>query len=227
MYKGDTETLRKVNGVFEAKDMWGNWIKVDENTIIVNPSMCKWANKISLEEYKDKRPEALKDIMDALFITKTSKKESAEYKRTSYQLLCQLGLNAQDYNELTKKTYERLSGVLKGDRDYIYYFLGAMDEDDDAETIEIADRLSLLLRADFDRFYKLPWVRRTLANMVERSVKELCSGKFWVKGDFKTIVNAPLGILNFVINRKDIKEYPIQEINDSLKVDEFWCKDIC
>ena len=223
MYKGDTETLRKVNGVFEAKDMYGNWIKIDNNTIIVNPSMCKWANKISLEEYETKRPEALKDIMDALFITKTSKKEPAEYKRTSYQLLCQLGLNAKDYNELTKKTYERLSGVLKGDRDYIYHFLGAIDEDDDSETIEIAERLNYLLQIDFDRFYKLPWVRRTLANMVERSVKELCSGKFWVKGDFKTIVNAPLGILNFVINRKDIKEYPIQEINDSLKADEFWC----
>ena len=69
----------------------------------------------------------------------------------------------------------------------------------------------------------MPWVKRTLASMVERSVKELCSGKFWVKGDFKTIVNSPLGILNFVMNRKDVKEYPIQEINDSLKADEFWC----
>lgn len=219
MYKGDTDTLRKINGTFEAKDMWGNWIKVDENTIIVNPSMCKWASKITLKEYENKRHEALKDIMDALFITKTSKKEPAEYKRTSYQLLCQLGLNAQDYNELTKETYERLSGVLKGDKNYIYHFLGAIDSDD-AEEVEIADRLSLLLQADFDRFYKLPWVRRTLANMVERSVKELCSGKFWVKGDFKTIVNAPLGILNFVMNRTDEK---IQVINDTLNADEFWC----
>lgn len=213
MYKGDTDTLRKVNGKFEAKDVWGTWVKIDENTIIVNPSMCKWSSKITLKEYEDKRPEALKDIMDALFITKTSKKEPAEYKRTSYQLLCQLGLNAQDYNELTKETYERLSGVLKGDKNYVYHFLDAIDSDD-AEEVEIADRLSLLLQADFDRFYKLPWVRRTLANMVERSVKELCSGKFWVKGDFKTIVNAPLGILNYAMNR---------EINDTLKSNEFWC----
>ena len=219
MYKGDTNTLRKINGQFEAKDMWGNWIKIDDNTIIVNPSMCKWASKISLEEYEAKRPEALKDIMDALFITKTSKKEPAEYKRTSYQLLCQLGLNAQDYNELTKETYERLSGVLKGDENYIYHFLGAIDSDNEEE-VEIADRLCLLLRADFDRFYKLPWVKRTLANMVERSVKELCSGKFWVKGDFKTIVNSPIGILNFVMNRTNEK---IQEINDTLAANEFWC----
>lgn len=218
-YKGDTDTLKLVGDTFYAKDVWGNWIKVDENTIIVNPSMCKWASKITLEEYEDKRPEALKDIMDALFITKTSKKEPTEYKRTSYQLLCQLGLNAQDYNELTKETYERLSGVLKGDKNYIYHFLGAIDSDD-AEEVEIADRLSLLLQADFDRFYKLPWVKRTLANMVERSVKELCSGKFWVKGDFKTIVNAPLGILNFVMNRTDEK---VQVINDTLQANQFWC----
>lgn len=220
MYKGDTDTLRKVNGIFEAKDMWGNWIKVDDNTIIINPSMCKWASKISLEEYEAKRPEALKDIMDALFITKTSKKEPAEYKRTSYQLLCQLGLNAEDYNELTKETYNMLSGVLKGDKNYIYHFLGAMSDSDDEEEVEIADRLSLLLQADFERFYKLPWVKRTLANMVERSVKELCSGKFWVKGNFKTIVNAPLGILNFVMNRTDEK---VQEINDTLQANQFWC----
>lgn len=213
MYKGDTETLRKVNGVIEARDMYGNWIKVDNNTIIVNPSMCKWASKISLEEYEAKRPEALKNIMDALFVTKASKKEPAEYKKTSYQLLCQLGLNAQDYNELTKETYNILSGVLKGDENYIYHFLGAIESEEDEE-VEIADRLSLLLRADFDRFYRLPWVRRTLANMVERSVKELCSGKFYVKGDFKTIVNAPLGILNYAMNR---------EINDTLEANEFWC----
>lgn len=214
MYKGDTDTLKKIDGVFYAKDMWNNWIKIDDNTIIVNPSMCKWANKITLEEYEDKRPDQLKNIMDSLFITKVSHKEVSEYKRTSYQLLCQLALNADDYNELTKETYERLSGVLKGDKNYIYHFLGAIDNDEDAETIEIADKLSLLLQADFDKFYKLPWVRRTLANMIERNVKELCSGKFWVKGDFKTIVNAPLGILNFVMNR---------EINDSLKANEFWC----
>lgn len=220
MYKGDTDTLRKVNGQFEAKDMWGNWIKIDENTIIVNPSMCKWASKITLEEYETKRPVELADIMDALFITKTSKKEPSEYKRTSYQLLCQLGLNAQDYNELTKETYERLSGVLKGDENYIYHFLGAISDSEDEEEVEIADRLCLLLRADFDRFYKLPWVKRTLANMVERSVKELCSGKFWVKGDFKTIVNSPIGILNFVMNRTNEK---IQEINDTLAANEFWC----
>lgn len=219
IYKGDTNTLRKVNGRFEAKDMWGNWIKIDTNTIILNPSQCKWASKITLEEYENKRPEALKDIMDALFITKTSKKEPAEYKRTSYQLLCQLGLNAEDYNELTKETYNILSGVLKGDKNYIYHFLGAVSDSEDEE-VEIADRLSLLLQADFERFYKLPWVKRTLANFVERSVKELCSGKFWVKGDFKTIVNSPLGILNFVMNRTDEK---VQEINDSLKVNEFWC----
>lgn len=213
MYKGDTETLRKVNGVIEARDMYGNWIKVDNNTIIVNPSMCKWASKISLEEYEAKRPEALKNIMDALFVTKASKKEPAEYKKTSYQLLCQLGLNAEDYNELTKETYNILSGVLKGDENYIYHFLGAIESEEDEE-VEIADRLSLLLRVDFDRFYRLPWVRRTLANMVERSVKELCSGKFYVKGDFKTIVNAPLGILNYAMNR---------EINDTLEANEFWC----
>lgn len=213
-YKGDTDTLKKIGDTFYAKDMYGNWIKIDDNTIIINPSMAKWASKISLEEYEAKRPAELADIMDALFITKTSKKEPAEYKRTSYQLLCQLGLNAEDYNEITKETYNMLSGVLKGDKNYIYHFLGAMSDSDDEEELEIADRLSLLLQADFERFYKLPWVKRTLANMVERSVKELCSGKFWVKGDFKTIVNEPLGILNYAMNR---------EINGNLKADEFWC----
>lgn len=225
VYKGDTDTLRKVNGQFEAKDMWGNWIKIDYNTIILNPSQCKWASKITLKEYEDKRPEELVDIMDALFITKTSKKEPADMKKTSYQLLCQLGLNAQDYNELTKETYNLLSGVIAGKKEYVFKFLGAISndieeidgediEEVDSEECELAERLNYLLQIDFDRFYKLPWIKRTLANMVERSVKELCSGKFFVKGDFKTIVNAPLGILNYAMNR---------EINDNLKANEFWC----
>lgn len=223
-YKGDTDTLKCVDGIFYAKDMWGNWIKLDDNTIIANPSMCKWAKKISLEKYETTRPAWLEDIMDALFITKTSKEELAEFKRTSYQLLCQLGLNAQDYNELTKETYKILSGVLKGDKNYIYHFLGAIDDSDEVNYDEddkvLSERLSYLLQIDFDRFYKLPWVKRTLANRVERSVKALCSGKFWVKGDFKTIVSSPVGILNFVMNRTNEE---VQEIDDPLKRDEFWC----
>ena len=49
--------------------------------------MCKWARvkesedlKITLKDYEAKRPSQLADIMDALFITKVSKKEPAEYK---------------------------------------------------------------------------------------------------------------------------------------------------
>ena len=227
MYKGDTDTLRKVNGQLEAKDMWGNWIKIDDNTIIVNESMCKWAKKISLGQYKTKRPECLAEIMDALFITKTSKKTPADTSRTSYQLLYQLGLNNQDYSELTKETYELLSGVIAGKKEYVYKFLGAVAEvsdneieEVDIEECKIAERLNYLLQVDFEKFYKLPWIKKTLANMVERSVKELCSGKFYIKGDFKTIVNAPLGILNFIINRTDEK---VQEINDPLEANEFWC----
>lgn len=194
--------------------MWGNWIKLDDNTIIINPSMYKWASKIRLEEYEDKRPAELADMMDAIFITKVSKKEPEEYKRTSYQLLCQFGLNAESYNELTKQTYDILSSVLKGEKNYIYHLLGGKSDSDEEEDVEIADRLSLLLQADFERFYKLPWVKRTLANFVEKGVKELFSGKFWVKGDFKTIVNEPLGILDYAMNR---------EINGTLKANEFWC----
>lgn len=217
MYKGNTETFRKVNGKLEAKDMYGNWIEINDNTIIINESMCKWAKKISLEQYEATRPEELADIMDALFITKTSKELPADMKRTSYQLLCQLGLNAQDYNEITKETYDLLSGVIAGKKEYVFKFLGAISEQSeevDAEECELAERLNYLLQIDFDRFYKLPWIKRTLANMVERSVKELCSGKFYVEGDFKTIVNAPIGILNFVMNR---------EINDTLETNQFWC----
>ncbi|MDB1970742.1 RNA dependent RNA polymerase [Clostridium tertium] len=235
MYEKNTDWIEKREDGFYARDIWQNWIKIDNNTIITNISMCKWASKISLEEYEAKRPEELADIMDALFITKISKKEPAKIKKTSYQLLCQLALNAEDYNEITKKTYDFLSGVLKGDRDCIYKFLGAISEasEDDEDEVseegededkELTDRLRYLLQIDFERFYKLPWVKRTLANMVERSVKELMSGKFFIEGDFKTIVNAPLGILNFVMNRKDVKEYPIQEINDTLGSNEFWCK---
>lgn len=225
MYKGDTDTLRKTNGQFEARDMWGNWIKIDENTIILNPSMCKWASKISLEKYEGTRPTELSDIMDVLFITKTSKKKQSKIKKTSYQLLCQLALNAEDYSELTKETYQFLSGILKGDRDCIYKFLGAIsdgteDKEESDSNKELTDRLRYLLQIDFDKFYRLPWVKRSLANMVERSVKELCSSKFFIEGDFKTIVNAPLGILNFVMNRTDKN---IQVIKDPLAANEFWC----
>ncbi|WP_321834359.1 hypothetical protein [Clostridium butyricum] len=112
-----------------------------------------------------------------------------------------------------------LSGVLNGDKKSIYKFLGALseetgNEDENKEETDISEKINYLLQVDFDKFYNMVWIKRTLATMIERNVKELCSGKFFIEGDFKTICQEPLGILNFVMNRR---------INGSLKANQFWC----
>lgn len=156
--------------------------------------------------------------MDVLFITKTSKAKPADISKSSYQLLCQLGINADGYRNLTEPSYSLLSGVLKGDKYCIYRFLGALCEesfdDEDQEDIKISEKLNYLLQINFERFYKMSWIRKTLANMIDRKVNELCSGKYFVESNFKTICQEPLGILNYVVYR---------EIKGTLERDEFWC----
>ncbi|MDM0694191.1 hypothetical protein QTH45_06205 [Clostridium perfringens] len=214
MYNGDNNFIKKIDQDFYVKDMWENWVKVDENTIIINPTLGKWAKLLSLEQFKTTRPTEYADIMDSLFITKVSKIENSEVIKTNYQLLMQLGLNMEDYYSLTEATRTFLRSVLYKDKMATLKFLGAVATEENEDEFNLGEKLSYLLGLDFDRFIKLPWVQKSLAGMVEKSIKELVSGKFYIEGNFKTIVQTPLGILNFAITG---------EITDPLADNEFWC----
>ncbi|MDG6884235.1 hypothetical protein Cp4435_01401 [Clostridium perfringens] len=214
IYKGDNNFIKKIDGVFYIKDMWGNWVKVDSNTIIINPTMAKWSKLLNLEQFETTRPTEYADIMDSLFITKVSKKENSEVIKTNYQLLLQLGLNMEDYYSLTEATRIFLRSVLYKDKIATLKFLGAVATEENEDEFNLGEKLSYLLGLDFDRFIKLPWVQKSLAGMVERAVMELVSGKFYIEGNFKTIVQSPLTILNFAIRG---------EITDPLQENEFWC----
>ncbi|EOU1723621.1 hypothetical protein M1Z83_000618 [Clostridium perfringens] len=214
MYKGDNDFIKKIDGVFYIKDMWGNWVKVDSNTIIINPTMAKWSKLLNLEQFETTRPTEHADIMDSLFITKVSKKENKNVIKTNYQLLLQLGLNMEDYYSLTEATRTFLRSVLYKDKMATLKFLGAVATEENEDEFNLGEKLSCLLGLDFDRFIKLPWVQKSLAGMVERAVKELVSAKFYIEGSFKTIVQSPLAILNYAITG---------EIDDPLQENEFWC----
>lgn len=213
MYKGDNDFIKKIDQDFYVKDMWGNWVKVDENTIIINSTMAKWSKLLNLEQFETTRPTKHADIMDSLFITKVSKKENSEVIKTNYQLLMQLGLNMEDYYSLTEATRTFIKSVLYKDKMATLKFLGAVAMENEDE-FNLGEKLSYLLSFDFERFIKLPWVQKSLAGMVERAVMELVSGKFYIEGNFKTIVQTPLGILNFAITG---------EVTDPLADNEFWC----
>ncbi|MDU2047785.1 MAG: hypothetical protein E6715_05770 [Clostridium perfringens] len=214
MYNGDNNFIKRIDGVFYIKDMFGQFQKVDSNTIIVNGTMAKWSKLLSLEQYETTRPTEYADIMDSLFITKVSKIENSEVIKTNYQLLLQLGLNLQDYYSLTEATRTFLRSVLYKDKMATLKFLGAVATEENEDEFNLGEKLSYLLGLDFDRFIKLPWVQKSLAGMVERAVMELVSGKFHIEGSFKTIVQSPLAILNYAITG---------EITDPLADNEFWC----
>lgn len=214
MYNGDNNFIKKIDQDFYVKDMFGQFQKVDNNTIIINPTMAKWSKFLSLEQFEATRAKEYADIMDSLFITKVSKFENKNVIKTNYQLLLQLGLNMEDYYSLTEATRTFLRSVLYKDKMATLKFLGAVATEENEDEFNLGEKLSYLLGLDFDRFIKLPWVNKSLAGMVERAVKELVSGKFYIEGNFKTIVQTPLGILNFAITG---------EIDDPLQENEFWC----
>ncbi|MGV2685600.1 hypothetical protein GNF82_14685, partial [Clostridium perfringens] len=163
MYNGDNNFIKRIDGVFYIKDMFGQFQKVDSNTIIVNGTMAKWSKLLSLEQFETTRATDHADIMDSLFITKVSKKENSEVIKTNYQLLLQLGLNLQDYYSLTETTRTFLRSVLYKDKMATLKFLGAVATEENEDEFNLGEKLSYLLGLDFDRFIKLPWVQKSLA----------------------------------------------------------------
>lgn len=240
-YTGDTEHFEKRADGFYAKDIFEEWIKIDDTVIIVPESMTKWC-KLKSKGF-DKVDERFRHLTETLFITKVSKKRTTKQKTTSYQLMNNLALDEETYEGLAKPTYEYLENVLKFNMDDVHHFLGnvismsseykerieleeEVEIDDSIEKdiedlnkmgIELEDKYALLLSVNPD-FINTPFVKRTITTMVERKIKELQSAKFIVESDFKTLTQEPLGLLDWVMKRdKNIDYY------GSLEAGEFWC----
>lgn len=226
---GDTDFLKMIDGKIYILDVYGEPQEVTSNTLILPTSCVKWwKNFSSLEDVKA-RTNSKYDVVNNLFITKVNKsplKLDNENKKTSYQLLTQLALTHNEYNELTAPTYDLLSKLLKPakegsdicdqitmeNKEVVLQYLNVFGDD---EEVNLSSKIGTLLSADYKKYSKEPFVRKTLANSIEKTVKELGSGKVYVEGaHFKTLASDPLALLRFTATRV---------LQPTLGAKDFWC----
>ncbi|MGG7143619.1 RNA dependent RNA polymerase [Clostridium nigeriense] len=226
--------LKREDGYFYIKDCWGADRKVTEDTIIVNQSMVKWSKWFdSMEDYENNREEAFADLLDCLYVTKYGKGKSKTMAESSYQLLTMLNLTYQEVLELAEPTRNILERIIYGEELATKDFLNIESEvstleeydDDSIMAKNVADKIHMLLGMDYKKFIAIPRVRKGLLKMIERKVKELASGKFYLNDtSFKVACADPLLFLNYCMEQTQREITDLSQVEGGLKKGEFYIK---
>lgn len=226
--------LKREDGYFYIKDCWGTERKVTEDTIIVNQSMVKWNKWFdSMEDYESNREEAFADLLDCLYVTKYGKGESKTVAESSYQLLTMLNLTYQEICQLAEPTRNMLERIINGEELAIKHFLAIESEVSNMEEYDdecimarnVADKTEMMLAMEYDKFIQIPRVKNGLFSMIERKVKELASGKFYLNDtSFKVASADPLLFLNYCMEQTQREITDLSQVDGGLKKGEFYIK---
>ncbi|WP_415279047.1 RNA dependent RNA polymerase [Clostridium perfringens] len=220
-YTHDTEYFKKIGENFYIKDVFGQFQKVDDNTIIINESMAKWAKFYSsMEEYNNLVDNSMVDLLECLYITKIGKIRDKHLTKTSYQSLCATALTKASLLRMTQSQVKFYKNCMDMDKIAVMELLGleakVSEIEEDIEATLTSDKIATLLSIDFDRFIKLPWIKREILKMINKKIAQLSTGKFLIEGNFKVMVSDPISFMNYCMTR---------ELVPNLGSREFYIKD--
>ncbi|OOM76600.1 hypothetical protein [Clostridium sp. BL-8] len=205
------------NGDFITLDRWGKEVNVSKCSLILNETQCKWAKwyssideiykAIEKEEYK-----TYKDLFYSVYIARVNKEELEQYARMNYQLLNVTNITPLEIANLTaydEQMYASMIADNSKDRniDRIKIFMGDMAKNDD-EGLRASTKVQYLMQQN-DRFYKTKFTKETIARNLEKYINELAGGKFYVKGNYKTLACCPITYCEWIMTGNtttDIKE---------------------
>ncbi|WP_075841484.1 RNA dependent RNA polymerase [Clostridium perfringens] len=204
-YNGDTEYFKKIGQDFYIQNVFGQFQKIDENTIIINESMAKWAKFYnSMDEYnKLVDVEEHKDLLECLYITKVGKGKVEEYTNTSYQSLLATTITKKSLEQMTERQVEFYERCLDFDRVSILELLKlqVLDEEDD-EVKTTSSKIQTLLSLNFEKFIKMGWVKKEIIKTLDKKIRQLATGRFLIEGNFKTMVSDPISFMNYCMTRE-------------------------
>lgn len=191
---------------YEIKDTFGNWHNVENIDLLLNKSMTKWVkNWTSLEEleqeYSKDFYKKYDDILNCLYVSKINKdpKKLKTHSRVNYQLLQNTCATGEDLIEMAKTDINYYKKLLEfKDLDAIRLFLGDLVAEDKEEST-ISDRLNFVLKKQGDKALKLRWVKRQIARLIDKRIRELSGGKFNLKGNYKLICVDPISYCNYLL----------------------------
>lgn len=241
---GDTDFCRKVNDNFELLDMYKNWRLVTENTLLLNESMVKLVDMFkNMEEYttllEKRNTEKFIDIynlLNKLYITKVNKNNDKlkKYRRMNYQLMNGLALTNEEYNILAEQDFRLFKKVLKPfekdvalgefltNIDYINLFYNQCSEnenevEDMKEITNVVDKSNALININKDNI-KLSYVKKNLAKLIEKKIRDMAKGRITLKATYNYIAVDPISYMNFAMTR-DLG-------TNGLAEGEFYCSSI-
>ena len=207
-YTCDTDVFKKVDGKFYTKDMWDNWVNISDADIILNETQAKWAKlwdsmddlKAHINKYSYYR-----DLnCDSIYIGRVNAKEPKEWTRCNYQLLNVLNLTPTELKQLAQYDIDTYKSMIdkKYDINMLRLNLGDyVKEDATIEELQANTKYHKLLQVD-ERYYGLAGAKRLIAKNINKRVEELCGGKFYIKGNYKTLGASPIDICNLIMTGK-------------------------
>lgn len=216
-YVQDTPCFQKRKDGFYTLDCWNNWVNISKADMIINTSMAKWAkwwnNQDEIKnELKNKKYNAYKYVLTNLYITKFNKKHPKEYSRTNYQLISNLALTPKELELLSNETYDMYQKVLSLNVNYVNLLLGDIVQEE-SEELNALDKAHYLLQSS-EETLTIPAVTKIIINMVNKKIRELAEGKFYIKGNYKVASTCPITFMDWIMTRKFS--------NNGLKENEFY-----
>lgn len=241
---GDTDYCYKKDDKFYLIDMYGKGREVTDNTLLLNESMVKLANKFSsMDEYYEILNTKLNNethmdtynLLTKLYITKVnkSKSELGEYRRLNYQLFNALALTENEYLQLAEQDILLFKKLLKpfdydadskefvANTDIINIFYKQCCKSEEIEGLKeinnIVDKCNVLVQLNKDNV-KLREVKSQLSSLIEKRVRDIAQGRITVKATYNYIGIDPISYMNLAITRK--------QGNNGLNAGEFYCRNI-
>lgn len=213
-YKGDYIVgkfgFRKNGEVYEIKDIFGEWHNIDNIDLLLNKSQVKWAknwgniNELN-EEYKDEFYRNYLNILNCLYVSKVNKasEKLKTHTKINYQVIQNTCLTDEDLIEISKPDVEYYKRLLDfEDLDAVRLFLGDMakEDTDDEFTTTISDKLNYMLKKQGEEALKDRSVKRQIARLITKKIKQLSAGKFNLEGGYKICALDPISYCNFLLN---------------------------
>lgn len=204
-------------GITHIKDRWGDMQEVEDVDLILNDSMCKWAGNFnSFKDYledKEKIQSSLvthdhvkvAKLLDGIWIMKYEK-ELPIMTRANYQLLTNLTLSKENIVKLANYTVKQYMDVFKNDYNKTMMFLGAIVSNKDLEDDEniiidnydtATSKTHILLELNPKMLHD-KYVHNQIKRMLQKKMGEVRFGKFYIKGNFKVVVQDPVAFMQYI-----------------------------
>lgn len=208
--KANDDYFKVIDNKYYAKDIFNEWVNVSDALLILNETQvkwCKWWN--SKEEIKDniEKFKEYYDLNNSLYISRVNNKDEKEYTKCNYQLLNVLNITPREIKELITYDLDMYKSItdkdtykLENSFDRKMIQLGDYSKEEIGDNFELSasTKIHKLLQID-KKFSDLKSAKTTICNNIRKSVNQLAGGKFYIKGNYKTIAENPIDIINLML----------------------------